>query len=150
MDGENVVRKKDRQALSVMIGVLSEEIQTQLDITRTAKEAWEIPKSMNIGAAQLKKSRHQALKHEFEMLVMGDEESVTDFSGKLLGIVTQMRNLGEQVDEGVIVSKLLRAAPEKLDPITSTPEQFGNIDSMSLEEAVGSLKIYKEKLQDRQ
>ncbi|XP_078436383.1 uncharacterized protein LOC144707140 [Wolffia australiana] len=109
INGETVARK-DRQSLSVMFGALSEDIQTQLNITEMAKETWEILKLMTVGAAGLKKSRLQALKRKFEMLVMDDEETVTDFSGKLSKIITQIRNLGEQTDEEVIGSKFLHDA----------------------------------------
>ena len=71
-----------------------------------------------------------------------------DFAGKLSKVATQLRSLREKIDDGVLVAKLLRAAPRKFDAITSSIEKFGDIDSMSLEEAIGSLKIYEEKLRD--
>ncbi|CAA6658114.1 unnamed protein product [Spirodela intermedia] len=133
-----VARKKDRH------------IQTQLDITKTAKETWELLKSTHVGVARLMKTRLQSLRREFEMLQMGDEENMTDFSGKLSCLVTQIRNLGEKVEEGTVGAKLLRATPAKFDPLTTSLEQFRDIDTMPFEEAVGSLKIYEEKLQNRQ
>ena len=78
-------------------------------------------------------------------MFMGEEESVADFAGKLSMVATQLRSLGEKIDDGVLVSKLLRAAPTKFDAITSFIEQFSYMDSMSLEEAIGSFKIYEEK-----
>ena len=71
-------------------------------------------------------------------MFMGEEESVADFAGKLSKVATQLRSLGEKIDDGVLVAKLLRAAPAKFDAITSSIEQFGDMDSMSLEEAIGS------------
>ena len=35
-------RKKDRQVLSVIFGALLEDIVTQLDISKTAKETWKL------------------------------------------------------------------------------------------------------------
>ena len=43
---------------------------------------------------------------------------------------------------------MLRAKPEKYNTITSSMEQCGDLDTMSLDEAIGSLKIHKDKLQD--
>ena len=48
----------------------------------------------------------------------------------------------------IIVSKLLCETPAKYDPITSSMEQFGDLDAMNLDKAIGSLKIHKDKLQD--
>ena len=92
------------------------------------------------------KARVLALQHEFETMFIGEEESVADFAGKLYKVATQLRSLGEKIHDGVLVSKILRAAPEKFDAITSSIKKFGDMDSMSLEEAIGSLKIYEEKL----
>lgn len=61
-----------------------------------------------------------------------------------------MRSMGENVEEGIVVAKLLRAILAKFDPITSSIGQFGDMNSMALKEVVGSLKIYEEKLRDRQ
>ena len=38
----------------------------------------------------------------------------------------------------------------KYDPITSSMEKFGDLDAMTLDEAIGSLKIHEDKLQDRE
>ena len=150
IESDAVPRKKDRQALSVIFGALSEDIVAQLDISKTAKEIWEFLKTRHMGAARVIKARVQALRREFETMFMGEEESVADFPGKLSKVATQLRSLGEKIDDGVLVAKLLRAAPANFDAITSSIEQFGDMDSMSLEEAIGSLKIYEEKLQDRE
>ena len=103
-----------------------------------------------MGATRIIKARVQALRREFETMFMGEEESVADFAGKLSKVATQPRRLGEKIDDGVLVAKLLRAAPGKFDAITSSIEKFGDMESMSLEEAIGSLKIYEEKLRDRE
>ena len=61
-----------------------------------------------------------------------------------------MQSLGEKIAEGIIVSKLLRSTPEKYDPIKSSTEQFGDLDTMTLDEAIGSLKIHEDKLRDHE
>ena len=150
IESDAVPRKKDRQALSVIFGALSEDIVAQLDISKTTKEIWGFLKTTHMGAARVIKARVQALRREFETMFIGEEESVADFAGNLSKVATQLRSLGEKIDDGVLVAKLLRAAPEKFDAITSSIEKFGDMDSMSLEEAIGSLKIYEEKLRDRE
>ena len=150
IESDTVPRKKNRQTFSVIFGALSEDIVTQLDISKTTKETWEFLKTRHMRAARVIKVRVQALQHEFETMFMGEEESVSDFAGKLSKVATQLRSLMEKIDDGVLVAKLLRATHGKFDTITSSIEQFGDMDSMSLEEGIGSLKIYEEKLRDRE
>ena len=96
------------------------------------------------------KDRVQALRPKFETMFMGEEESVVDFAGKLPKVATQLRSLREKIDDGVLVAIILRIVPAKFDTFTSSIEKFGDMDSMSLEEAIGSLKIYEEKLCDQE
>ncbi|XP_078444223.1 uncharacterized protein LOC144713503 [Wolffia australiana] len=150
IEAETVTKKKDRQALSIIYGAISDEILAQLDSQLTAKETWTMLKTKNLGAARVQKARVQALKREFELLIMGEDELVCGFARKLSKVVTQLRTMGEKLEEGDVVAKLLRATLAKFDSITSSIEQFGEMESMTLEEAVGSLKIHEDKLKDRQ
>ncbi|KAL8095336.1 hypothetical protein AgCh_036706 [Apium graveolens] len=55
---------------------------------------------------------------------MTEAESIKDLSMKLSGLVTNMRALGETVQENYMVKKLLRAVPARSLQITSAIEQF--------------------------
>ncbi|KAL8106746.1 hypothetical protein AgCh_023492 [Apium graveolens] len=76
---------------------------------------------------------------------MKEIKTLDEFCLRLSGSVTNMRILGETVEESYIVKKLLRAMPAHFLQITSAMEQFGKIDKMSLEETIGSLKAYEER-----
>lgn len=97
------------------------------------------------GAERVKKARVQTLKSEFESMHMKDAETLDDFYLKLNGLVTNIRSLGEEIQESYVVKKLLRAVPSKFLQIVSIIEQFGNIETMSVEEAIGSLKAHEER-----
>lgn len=53
--------------------------------------------------------------------------------------------MGETIEESYVVKKLLRAVPSRFLQITSAMEQFGKLNEMSIEEAVGSLKAHEER-----
>ena len=57
---------------------------------------------------------------------------------KLTGLVTNIRALREDVSETYIVKKLLRAVQARFLQITSTLEQFGDLEKMTVEEVVES------------
>lgn len=44
------------------------------------------------------------------------------------------------------MKKLLRAVPAKFLQIASTIEQFGNLETMSVEETIGSLREHEERI----
>lgn len=113
---------------------------------QTARDAWEVIKTMCQGAERVKKARVQTLKGEFEALSMKDSDQLDDFYMKINGIVSNIRALGGDIAESYVVKKLLRAVPPKFLHIASTLEQFGDLDTMSVEEAIGSLKVHEERI----
>ena len=148
IEDKNVSRKLDRRAMAVIYNVVPEDVLGQHDNKVTAKETWDSLRTMNLSVERIKKAKIQMLKREFEMLTMREQESVANFAAKLIGLVAHIRSLGEKISEGIIVSKLLRVKLAKYDPIMSSMKQFGDLDTMTLDEAIGSLKIHEDKLQD--
>ncbi|XP_074328282.1 uncharacterized protein LOC141666185 [Apium graveolens] len=89
------------------------------------------------------------MKANFESLSMKESELIDDFFMRLNGLVTNIRVLGEEVSESYVVEKLLRSVPPKFLQITSTIEQFGDLDKMMVEEAAASLKAHEERLKGK-
>jgi hypothetical protein len=59
----------------------------------------------------VKRAQLQALRGEFEILRMKEEESVNDYFGRVLATVNKMKIQGENVEERVVVEKTLRSMP---------------------------------------
>lgn len=141
-----VEERTDKIALAMIYQGIPEEMLLSLAEKKKAKDAWDAIKILCQGADRVRKARIQTLKTEFESLNMKDNEPLDDFCMKLNGLVTNIRALGEEINESYVVKKLLRAVPMKFLQIASTMEQFGNVDTMTVEETVGSLKAHEERL----
>lgn len=138
--------KVDKRALAVIYQGLPEEFVLSIAEKKSSKEAWDAIKTMCLGADKVKKARAQTLKGEFEALTMAETEPLDEFYMKLNGLVTNIRALGETMEEAYVVKKLLRAVPSKFLQIASAIEQFGDLEAMSVEEVIGSLKAHEERL----
>lgn len=110
------------------------------------KDAWETLKTMYLGADRVRTAKVQTLKAEFEVLKMKETETVDEFSMKVNNVVSNIRALGDKVEEGYVVKKLHRAVPTKFLQIASTIEQFGDLETMTVEDVVGRLKTYEERV----
>ncbi|XP_074362872.1 uncharacterized protein LOC141703174 [Apium graveolens] len=108
--------KTDKVALAMMYQAIPEDMLLAITDKKIAKDAWEAIKIMSQGAEKVKKARVQTLKADFEALNMKDTDMLDEFYMKLNGI------------------------------IASTLEQFGNLDTMSVEEVIGPLKAHEERL----
>lgn len=136
----------DKIALAMIYQSVPEDILLSISEKKKAKYAWEALRTMSQGADRAKAAKVQILKSEFEALSMKDTKELDDFCLKLNGLVTNIRALGEDVKEAYVVKKLLLAVPQKFLQIASTMEQFGNLETMMLEEAIGSLKAREERV----
>ncbi|XP_074326580.1 uncharacterized protein LOC141664522 [Apium graveolens] len=119
--------KIDKRALAMIYPSIPDELMLTLVERKTAKDAWEAIKTVSLGATK-------------------DTYQLDDFCMKLNGLVARIRALGNTIGEEYVVKKLLRAVPAKFLQIASTIEQFGNIETMSVEEVIGSLKAHEERL----
>ena len=107
MIGENVTKKKDRMALSAIISSIPEDMLSILDAKKTAEENWEILRQRNLGVDRVIQSRIQGLKRNFEMLTMAKTDSIADFAMKFTLIISELRNLGEEMDYKDVVRRFL-------------------------------------------
>lgn len=136
-------------ALAAIYQGVSEVILLTIAEKETAKEAWDAIKVLCMGAERVKEAKVQTLRAEFESLVMKETDQVDDFCMKLSGIVTNIRVLGETMEEASVVRKILRAVLDKFLQIASNIEQFGDMKVMMVEEVVGHLKAHEERMKSR-
>lgn len=107
-DSEAVVDDKvDKVAMTAIFQAIPEDILLNLAEKKTSKDAWTTIKTMCLGAEKVKTAKIQTLKAEFENMSMKDTDMIDDFCLKLNGLVTNIRTLGETVDEAYVVKKLL-------------------------------------------
>lgn len=146
-DPKAVVDEKiDNVAKATIFQAIPDDILLSLAEKKTAKEVWTAIKTMCLGAERVKQAKIQTLKTEFENMCMKDTEQIDEYSLKLNGLVTNIRALGENMEETYVVKKLLRSVPPRFLQIASAIEQFGKLDEMSIEETVGSLKAHEERV----
>lgn len=146
-DTKGVVEAKtDKVALAAIYQGIPEDMLLSIAEKKTAKEAWEALKLMCMGADRVKLAKVQTLKTELESLNMKEGDQLEDFCMKVNGIVTNIRTLGETMEESYVVKKLLRAMPSKFLQIASTIEQFGDVEKMTIDEVVGRLKAHEERM----
>ena len=74
---------------------------------------------------------------------MSDDESFDEFYAKLNDIVNTAYNLGEIYDQPKIVRKILRSLTENFRPKVTAITESKDVDSIPVDELVGSLQSYE-------
>ena len=77
---------------------------------------------------------------------MFDDKSFDEFYTKLNGIVNSTYNLGEIYDQPKIVRKILRSLTEDFRPKVIAITESKDVDSIPIDELVGSLQSYESDL----
>ena len=132
----------DRRALDALIAAVPPEMQFSLTSKRTAKEAWDAIAAARIGSDRARKSTLQALRKEWENLAFKPGEDVDDFALRLNTLLQKMVQFGDDTyGEERAVEKLFRCVPEKYKQMARSIESLLDLSTMSIEEAIGRLKV---------
>nr|GEY22729.1 zinc finger, CCHC-type [Tanacetum cinerariifolium] len=139
--------KKDKTAIAFLYQALPEEEQ-QLQIIKhkTAKAIWDALKTRHIREERVQQARLQTLKSEFELLHMKEDETIDTFTTKLTTLMNKATSLEHTMEDETLVRKLLNAIPDRYLQIVASIEHYSDLDEMTLEEAIGRLKTYEERI----
>ena len=105
--------------------------------------AWNILQTVHEGTKAVKINKLQQLTTRFESIKMSDDESFDEFYTKLNDIVNSAYNLGEIYDQSKIVRKILKSLTEEFRPKVTAITESKDVDSISVNELVGSLQSYE-------
>ena len=113
-----------------------EVAHTTLNILQTVHE----------GTKVVKINKLQQLTSRFETIRMEDDESFDEFYAKLNDIVNSTFNLGEVYNQPKIVRKILRSLTKDFRPKVTAITESKDVDSIPIDELVGSLQSYESNL----
>ena len=74
---------------------------------------------------------------------MKEDEDITTYFLRLDEIVNAIIGLGEDIEEYVIVQKIIRSLPMRFNPNISTLEERSDMDSISMDELHGIFTAYE-------
>ena len=81
---------------------------------------------------------------------MKDEEDIATYILCVDELVNTIRGLGEEVDELVVVQKILRMLPKRFNPKISALEERTSLDNMTRDQLHGTLVAYEMRIEDEE
>ena len=74
---------------------------------------------------------------------MHEDECIANFNSKLCDIANESFPLGEKYSDANLVRKTLRSLPERFAYKVAAIEEAKDVDSMKLDELMGSLRTFE-------
>ncbi|KAK1631266.1 hypothetical protein QYE76_005581 [Lolium multiflorum] len=138
--------RKDRQALTAICSVMPMDVKQHLISKKSAKEAWETIKTLNLGHERVREAALQTLQKKYENLEMGEDETVDAFASRVATLVNGIRALDEKLEEISIVRRFLRAASPRYLSVVSAIEQCVDLKTLTMDDLVGRFKAHDERM----
>ena len=133
----------NNKAINAIFNTVSMEKFKRISNIEVAYTAWYILQSVHEGTKAVKINKLQRLTSKFESIRMSDNESFDEFYAKLSDIVNSAYNLGEIYDQPKIFRKILRSLTKNFRPKVTTITESKDVDSIPVDELVGSLQSYE-------
>ncbi|KAK2351839.1 gag-protease polyprotein [Trifolium repens] len=137
--------KKHHSVKGMMTNAISHDEYLKIGDKRTAKSIWESLKSKYEGNKQVKETKANLLVHQYELFKMKDGNIETMFS-RFQILVSGLQLLDKSYTEADHVRKVLRSLPPKWRPKVTTFQEARDLDEVTLENLISSLKSHEMEL----
>ncbi|KAK1670878.1 hypothetical protein QYE76_059037 [Lolium multiflorum] len=114
------------------------DVKQHLISKKSAKEAWETIKMLNLGYERVREAALQTLQKKYENLEMGEDETLDAFASRVATLVNGIRALD--------VKCFLRAAPPRYLSVVSAIEQCVDLKTLTMDDLVGRFKAHDERM----
>ena len=131
------------KVMTAIFNVVSMEEFKRISNVEVAHTVWNILQTVQEGTKAVKINKLQQLTTRFESIKMFDDESFDEFYAKLNDIVNSAYNLGKIYDQPKIIRKILKSLTENFRPKVTTITESKDMDSIPVNELVGSLQSYE-------
>nr|GEU45735.1 reverse transcriptase domain-containing protein [Tanacetum cinerariifolium] len=134
---------KNNEAKMVIYNALPRKEYERIFMCKTAKEIWDTLLITHRGNSQVKDNKIDLIVQQYEQFTIPKEESIDNAFARFNTIITSLKALDESFSSKNYVRKFLRALHPKWHAKVTAIEESKDLTSISLDELIGNLKVYK-------
>jgi hypothetical protein len=135
--------ENNSKAINALSNGLSDTVFTKVAHCKSAKEIWDKLRNIYEGDSKVKATKLQTYRGQFEQLKMKEDEDIVAYFLRVDETVNAIIGLGEEIEESVIVQKVLRSVPMRFNPKISALEERSDLNSISMDELHGIFTTYE-------
>jgi hypothetical protein len=137
---------KDLKVKNYLFQAIDRSILETILVRDSAKDIWDAMKRKYQGSTKVKRAQLQALRREFEVLAMGENETVNEYFARTLAIANRMTAHGETMAQVTVVEKVLRSMPAKFNYVVCSIEESNDVTNLSIDELQSSLIVHEQRM----
>jgi hypothetical protein len=149
IQADNALKLLDLKVKNYLFQAIDRTIMETILNRNTAKDIWDSMKQKYQGSTKVKRAQLQALRRDFEVLAMGESESVDDYFARTLAVANKMKSFGENIEQVTIVEKILRSMSAKFNYVVCSIEESNDVTSLSIDELQSSLIVQEKRMQSQ-
>ena len=143
------LKKKDVKGLFIIHQCVDSNIFEKIIEEETSKGVWDTLKKIYGGNEKLKGIKLQALRRQYEMMQMNEQETISEYLARMLALTNLMKSCGETMTDRSKIEKILRTLTEKFDHIVVAIEESKDLATMKIEELQASLEAHELRVKQR-
>ena len=113
---------------------------------KSAKEMWDTLRLTHEGTTDVKRSRINALTHEYELFRMNTNENIQSMQKRFTHIVNHLAALGKEFQNEDLINKVLRCLSREWQPKVTAISESRDLSNMSLATLFGKLQEHEMEL----
>jgi hypothetical protein len=142
-DKEVKLGQNSSKATNALLNGLNETIFTKVAHCKSAKEIWDKLRNIYEGDKKVKATKLLTYRGQFKQLKMKADENIAAYFLRVDETVNAIIGLGEEIEEFVVVQKVLRFIPMIFNPKISALEERSDMNSISMDELHGIFTAYE-------
>jgi hypothetical protein len=145
-NGNKLSQNNLRAKIAILNGLV-DSVYVKVMHCNSTKEIWDKLRNVYEGYAKVKAEKIQTYRGQFEKLKMKEDENIAAYFLRVDETVNAINGLGEEVDESIIVQKVLRSLPTRFEPKISTLEEREDLSTISMDELHGIFTAYEMRME---
>ncbi|XVF74128.1 hypothetical protein PTKIN_Ptkin13bG0035100 [Pterospermum kingtungense] len=134
------------KALHTLFCALGPSEYNRVSMCASAKEAWDKLEVTHECTNQVKETRIGMLTLDYELFKMLSNESITKMFDRFTNIINGLKGLGKTYPNKEMVKKLLNSLPKSWEAKVTTIKESKDLNTLPLNELIGSLLTHEMKL----
>ena len=134
------------KAKNIITSALGMDEYFRVSNCKSAKEMWDTLRLTHEGTTDVKRSRINALTHEYELFRMNANENIQSMQKRFTHIVNHLAALGKEFQNEDLINKVLRCLSREWQPKVTAISESRDLSNMSLATLFGKLQEHEMEL----